>query len=97
MELLGIDIGGSGIKASIVDAKTGELLSERKRISTPQPAKPKDVAEVVREIIKSLNWTGPAGVSFPTVIKNGKALQYGNLHKSWKGTQIDELLKKHCG
>ena len=51
MELLGIDIGGSGIKASIVDAKTGELLSERKRISTPQPAKPKDVAEVVREII----------------------------------------------
>ncbi len=97
MELLGIDIGGSGIKASIVDAETGELLSDRKRITTPQPAKPKDVAEVVHEIIKSLNWNGPVGVSFPTVIKNGKALHYGNLHKSWKGTQIDELFKKHCG
>ncbi len=97
MELLGIDIGGSGIKASIVDAATGELISERKRIATPQPAKPKAVAETVNELINSLNWKGPVGVSFPTVIKNGKALHYGNLHKSWEGTQIDELFKKHCG
>ncbi len=96
MELLGIDIGGSGIKASIVDAATGELLSERKRIPTPQPAKPKAVAKVVNELINDLNWNGPVGVSFPTVIKNGKALHYGNLHKSWKGTQIDELFKKEC-
>lgn len=97
MELLGIDIGGSGIKASIVDASTGQILSERKRIPTPQPAKPKAVAEVVNEIIKSLNWNGPIGVSFPTIIKNGKALHYGNLHKSWQGTQIDELFKDKCG
>ena len=96
MELLGIDIGGSGIKASIVDAETGELKSERKRIPTPQPAKPNAVAKVVRELINNLNWNGPVGVSFPTIIKNGKALHYGNLHKSWQGTQIDELLKKEC-
>ncbi len=96
MELLGIDIGGSGIKASIVDASTGEILSDRKRIPTPQPAKPKLVAEVVNELINSLNWKGPVGVSFPTIIKNGKALHYGNLHKSWQGTQIDKLLKDYC-
>ena len=96
MELLGIDIGGSGIKGAIVDAATGELLSERKRIPTPQPAKPKDVAKVVQELIEDLNWNGPVGVSFPTVIKNGKALHFGNLHKSWKDTQIDELFKKYC-
>jgi len=96
MELLGIDIGGSGMKASVVDANTGKLIGERLRIPTPQPAKPKAVAKVVNELISSLNWNGPVGISFPTVIKNGKALQYGNLHKSWKGTQIDELFKKHC-
>ena len=81
MELLGIDIGGSGIKGAIVDAATGELLSDRKRIPTPQPAKPKVVAKVVQELIRKLNWNGPVGVSFPTIIKNGKALHYGNLHK----------------
>lgn len=97
MELLGIDIGGSGIKASIVDAETGNILSDRKRIPTPQPAKPDAVAKVVNEIIKSLDWKGSVGVSFPTIIKNGKALHYGNLHKSWQGTQIDELFKKYCG
>ena len=96
MELLGIDIGGSGIKGAIVDAETGKLVSHKKRIPTPQPAKPKAVAKVVQELINDLNWNGPVGVSFPTVIKNGKALQYGNLHKSWKGTQIDELLKEYC-
>lgn len=96
MELLGIDIGGSGIKGAIVDAETGNLVGERKRIPTPQPAKPKSVVKVLKELINDLNWNGPVGVSFPTVIKNGKALQYGNLHKSWKGTQIDELLEEHC-
>ena len=97
MELLGIDIGGSGIKAAIVDAETGELIGERQRIPTPRPSKPKAVAEVVLEIIESLNWKGPVGVSFPTIIKNGKALHHSNMHKSWKGTQVDELFKKYCG
>ena len=96
MELLGIDIGGSGIKGAIVDAATGEIVSERTRIPTPRPAKPKAVAKTVSKIIENLNWNGPIGVSFPTVIKNGKALQHGNLHKSWKGVQIDELFKEKC-
>lgn len=96
MELLGIDIGGSGIKAAIVDAATGEFISERMRIPTPRPAKPKPIAKTVKKLIKSLNWEGPVGVSFPTIVKNGKALHYGNLNQSWKGTQIDELFKEHC-
>ncbi|MBT8395003.1 MAG: ROK family protein [Flavobacteriaceae bacterium] len=96
MELLGIDIGGSGIKGAIVDVETGKLVSERIRIPTPQPAKPKAVAKVVQELINDLNWNGPVGVCFPTVIKNGKALQYGNLHKSWKNKQIDKLFKECC-
>lgn len=96
MKLLGIDIGGSGIKAAIVDASTGELLSERKRIPTPKPATPNAVSDTVNEIIESLNWDGPVGVSFPTIVKNGKALHYGNLDKQWKNTQIDNLFKNRC-
>ena len=96
MELLGIDIGGSGIKGAVVDAKTGKLVSKRIRIATPKPSKPHAVADTVNEIIKTFNWEGPVGVSFPTVIKNGKALLNSNFPKSWKNTQIDELFKEHC-
>ncbi len=96
MELLGIDIGGSGIKGAIVDAESGELVSERKRVPTPQPSKARAVAETVHELIKDFNWKGPVGVSFPTVIKNGLAIRPGNLHKSWRNTQIDKLFKEYC-
>ncbi|MFK7756658.1 MAG: polyphosphate--glucose phosphotransferase [Flavobacteriales bacterium] len=97
MELLGVDIGGSGIKAAIVDLNTGELISERKRIPTPRPSEPEAVANCVDEMIKSFSWEGPVGIAFPTVIKNGKALRYGNLSKSWQNVQIDELLNGISG
>ena len=94
MEILGIDIGGSGIKAAIVDINKGEFITDRVRIPTPQPAKPENISEIIDQIVDSFNWQGPVGVSFPTVIKNGKAMHYGNLDKSWKGTQIDNLFEK---
>ena len=94
MEILGIDIGGSGIKAAIVDVIKGEFTTERLRIPTPQPAKPENISEVINQIVNSFNWQGPIGVSFPTIIKNGKAMHYGNLDKSWKGTKIDKLFEK---
>lgn len=96
MELLGVDIGGSGIKAAIVDTTTGQLLSERERIPTPKPSKPKAVAKVINELINRLNWQGPVGVSFPTIIKNGKALHHSNMDKKWQGKQVDAFLKTHC-
>ena len=97
MEILGIDIGGTGIKGAIVDTKTGELLSERFRIATPKPATPESVAAELETFIKTFDWKGPVGISFPTVIKNGKAMQYGNLDKSWQYTQIDTLFKSKTG
>ena len=53
MKLLGIDVGGSGIKGAIVDTKTGQLTSERIRIPTPQPATPKAIAIVVGKICEA--------------------------------------------
>ena len=86
-----------GIKGAIVDTKTGELLSERFRIATPKPATPESVAAELETFIKTFDWKGPVGISFPTVIKNGKAMQYGNLDKSWQYTQIDTLFKSKTG
>ena len=68
MEILGIDIGGSGIKGALVDTETGEMTTERKRIATPQPATPQAVIKTVREIVDDFAYSGPIGVGIPSVV-----------------------------
>ncbi len=97
MGLLGIDIGGSGVKGAVVDTTSGQLLSERVRIATPQPATPKKIAAVVKKLVAKLEYDGPAGCSFPTVVVDGQARTAGNIHKSWRGTPVDELLHESTG
>jgi polyphosphate glucokinase len=93
MELLGIDIGGSGIKGAVVDIRKGEFVTERHRIDTPQPAKPKPVAEVVAEIAKHFNYQGAIGVTFPAIMKNGVAWSAANVDKSFIGTDVAQTIK----
>lgn len=97
MEVLGIDIGGSGIKGAIVNTKTGELVTERHRIPTPRPALPEQVAGVIQEMVAHFNWKGKAGCGFPTPLAHGKCLFGSNLHPDFKGVQVDELFKKAAG
>jgi polyphosphate glucokinase len=97
MEILGIDIGGSGIKGALVDVQTGTYTSERHRIPTPKPATPKAVASVIEELVNHFNWKGKVGCGFPTPLHNGKCLSGGNLNKTWKGVQVDELFKNKTG
>ena len=96
MKILGMDIGGSGIKAAIVDTKTGELISDRHRIATPKPATPDAVAEVVKEMINYFNWNKAVGCSFPTTIIDGKCIHSCNLSTKWKNIQVDDFLKNIC-
>ena len=94
MKVLGFDIGGTGIKAAIVDTKTGELLSERHRIPTPKPATPDAVAKVVKEMIDHFKWKKSVGCSFPTTIVEGKCIHSGNLSEKWLNVKVDKLFKK---
>lgn len=98
MELLGIDIGGSGMKAALVNAETGEMLTERHRIPTPESKKPKEMAKVIKQLVDHFDYKGPVGCGFPTIVKNGIcSTSPGNLHKSWVGVNIEELFSKACG
>ncbi|KQC31355.1 polyphosphate--glucose phosphotransferase [Flagellimonas eckloniae] len=97
MEILGIDIGGSGIKGALVNAETGEMLTERYRIPTPASRKPGDMAEVISQIVAHFKYSGPVGCGFPSIVKNGVCLSAGNLHPSWVGVNIDELFTKVTG
>ncbi|HEY7008201.1 MAG TPA: ROK family protein [Jatrophihabitantaceae bacterium] len=85
----GIDIGGSGIKGAIVDTATGELVTERTRILTPQPSTPDAVAEVVAKLVSDAGWNGPVGATFPAVIQHGVARSAANVDPSWIGTDVD--------
>jgi polyphosphate glucokinase len=85
----GIDIGGSGIKGALVDTATGELLTQRTRILTPQPSSPDAVAAVVATMLADAAWKGPVGATFPAVIQHGVARSAANVDKSWIGTDVD--------
>ena len=96
MDILGIDIGGSGIKGAIVNTDNGMLVSERYRLPTPQPSLPNEVTKVIHQIIEHFNYQGPVGVTFPSIIKKGKCYTANNVHKDWINTQIDDLFEKYC-
>ncbi len=102
--LIGIDIGGTGIKGGIVDLKKGKLLGERFRIPTPQPSTPEAVAEVVAEIVKELSSRpdapaegSPVGVTFPGIIQHGVVRSAANVDKSWLDTDVDKLFSDRLG
>ena len=95
--VLGIDIGGTGIKGAPVDIKKGELVAERFRLITPQPATPSAVAETVAELVKHFEWGGKEGskigCGFPAVMKHGKAYTAANVDPSWIGTDAKALFE----
>ena len=97
MQVLGIDIGGSGIKGAPVDIGKGVMLTERYRIPTPQPAKPKPVAKTVAEIAKYFNWNGSIGCGFPAAVQHGITRTASNVDKKWIGTDASALFSKATG
>ena len=95
--ILGIDIGGSGIKGAPVDLETGGLAAERHRIETPQPSKPDAVAEVIVDIVKRFEWQGPIGCTFPAIVKDGVTLSAANVDNDWIGTDAATLFSEATG
>ena len=97
VNLLGIDIGGSGIKGAIVNTNKGELVTERHRIETPQPATPKAVAATVKELVEHFDYGGSVGCTFPAIVRRGVTLSAANVDKSWIGTDADALFEETTG
>lgn len=97
MEILGIDIGGSGIKGAPVDVRKGKLTRKRYRIPTPQPATPEAVGDTVAEIVRNFDWRGPVGCTFPAVIKKGVVHTAANVDDAWIGVNGEALLEEKTG
>ena len=98
MEVLGLDIGGTGIKGAIVNTETGELSTERVRVLTPQPSTAENMALTIKEIIDKLDYKGDyIGIGFPTLIRNGIVQFTSNIDKSWLHVDIAKKFEELLG
>lgn len=97
---IGIDIGGTGIKGAVVDVSTGELLSDRVKLSTPEGGRPKDIVTTARKLLATVS-SGvgdlPIGVCFPAVVKNGHTMSAANVSEEWIGLAAEELFETGLG
>jgi len=94
MVVLGIDIGGSGIKGAPVDTAEGKLLEPRFRVVTPQPATVEDVVRCVGEVAQHFGWTDEIGCGFPSVVKKGTIFTAANIDNSWIGVDAKGLIEQ---
>jgi polyphosphate glucokinase len=93
----GVDIGGSGIKGARVDLTTGELASDRVKISTPKSYDIDKVVKTVLEVVAKAEWDGPFGCTFPGIVKRGVLHSAANLGPHWVGLDFQSLLSERAG
>ncbi|KXK37954.1 MAG: ROK family protein [Saprospiraceae bacterium] len=98
MEILGIDVGGTGIKSNIVDLKSGNVVNNRFKVKTPIPATPDAVMASLKESIDNFNWKGQQiGIGFPAVIQNGICRTASNIDKAFINFPIDAAFSETLG
>jgi polyphosphate glucokinase len=98
---IGIDIGGTGIKGAVVDLRTGELVTSRRKIATPAGGRPADILEASRELLVGIDAEVgsalPLGLCFPAVVKHGRTLSAANISDKWIGLPAEELFERELG
>src|SRR3954469_23585741 len=99
-QAVGVDIGGTGIKAGIVDLELGSLMSDRVKVATPEGAEPPAVLEAVKEVLSLLEISEseiPLGVAFPAIVKNGRTLSAANVSGKWVGFEAEKFFRDGLG
>jgi len=97
MQILGIDVGGSGVKGAVVDMDSGELVTERFRVVTPHPCTPDALLRVLGEVFKHFQWNGLVGIGFPGVVKDNVIYNAPNLDPSLANLKLSEKILKKYG
>lgn len=93
---LAIDIGGTGVKALVLDPR-GEQLTERSRVETPRPATPDAILPAIAQIVQPLGAFDRISVGFPGVVVGGVTMTAPNLHETWQGFDLAGALTKLLG
>ncbi len=96
--ILGIDVGGTGIKAALVDTETGEFIKEKIKYGTPSPSTPANVSGVLNQLIDDFDYRGQkVGCGFPSIIKNSVVHSASNIDDSWLGVDLKEYFLNEVG
>lgn len=95
--VIGVDIGGTGIKGATVDLNTGELTVQRVRVLTPEPSTPDAVAGVVADVLDQVGADGPVGLTLPSVVTDGVVRTAANIDPRWIGVNAVDLFGKATG
>lgn len=94
-EAVGVDIGGTGVKAAIVDVDSGELLSDRLKVSTPEGGEPEDIVAAVAYLLGQLGEPQvEIGVTFPAIVRRGKTMSAANVSSRWVGLEAEALFEQ---
>lgn len=93
----GVDVGGSGVKGGVVDLDTGQLIGERFKLPTPQPATPEAVAKTVAAVVREFGWADGLGVTYPGVVTDGIVRTAANVDKGWIGTDARKVISAELG
>lgn len=95
---VGVDIGGTGVKAALVDVGSGELLSERHKVATPKGGEPEDIVAAVAQLLKELGSPdAEVGVTFPAIVRHGKTMSAANVSDRWIGLEAETLFEQGLG
>lgn len=99
---IGIDIGGTGIKGAVVDLGTGQLVTERFKVRTPEGGRPRDILSATEELLAGIAEEAdgtrlPLGLCFPAVVKHGRTLSAANISEEWIGLPAEELFEQSLG
>lgn len=99
--VIGIDIGGSGVKGAVVDLKHGKLATDRLRIPTPSPSTPENVAAVVKQIVDAfadqVDPEVPVGVTIPAIVLHGVTVSAANIDQAWVGAPAGKIFSEALG
>lgn len=90
--ILGVDIGGSGIKGALINVQTGQLIGARLKIPTPSISSPENLVLVIKDLVTHFNWSGVIGCTFPGVIVNQVIKTSANLNKDCINTNLSTLI-----
>jgi len=94
---LALDIGGTGLKAALLDAK-GEVIGKRARVETPHPSPPDVVVPALVGLAHCLGSFDRVSVGFPGVVRDGKVLTAPNLgNEAWAGFELSDVLANRLG
>lgn len=95
--VIGVDVGGTGIKGALVDTELGELVTDRVRVPTPHPSTPRQVVQTVSDVVRRIDAPGAVGVTLPAVVRSGIVETAANIDETWIGSDAGALLEKELG